>query len=1062
MANDRAGGERSAEGSKSGEAPESRGRLPDRVGRAGHILARLALVFAGVYGLGQGFQLWARGPVLVHKEILVFSLTSYLAGFGCLALAAAYRPALHRMAGWVVVGVVMLTTFARGYNHLRYVSPEYGTDAVAFNHYAAELTLKGANPYSSSMSAASERFNVPRKYYTPDDTGRVVHQLSYPAHSFLVYVPFVGAGIENVNWVSLGAHLLAVLLLLLLSPVWLRPLAPLVFCFEPEFINFSVGGVTDILFVPLLIGAAHQWNRRKDVSAILWGVACGLKQGPWFLAPFMMVAIYHQTEGEGLGEMVKAQARYFGIAAAVFLIPNLPFMLTAPEAWLTGVFTPMGRKLVLYGSGLVNLTTSAGVALPRVAYTLLALSMWAALTAVYSLFYSRIRPLFWIFPGFILWLTPRAFHSYYMYWAPIFVVALGWELDRRGLGSEWGGGGEPEGGGEENGAGGAEEERRPKEEEEGKERRGEDRRPKEEEEGKERRGEDERPKEEEEGKERRGEDRRPKEEEEEEEEGEGKAGGRKESRFEPEERVRAAGAWHAALSFLRKPRGAAVLLALPLVVFGAAAVFAAAGSPRLETTIVEASDPDGSGVIRRVEVEVRNVSDRKAEPRFAMVWRGNNLFFWDPLAKERKIPPGQTRTFVLTPDNPTEAPPLEEPFRLRVYDPGSSRFYLTPISGPHPRSALVLNKHFRHWDDVSHQPVRWDRSPPAVWGLGDVELKRSGDREAVCLSAHQRGRRDWARTTLEQEVVSEAKTLSFVYRSESGPSGEREPTQLVGVEVELPRGEIAVFSPAPSSPVPVSYPAGHHTFFHLPYEQGEWKRYRIDMTSLARLAGYSSLPGYVVRLVTSRHRKLPGSVSACFEEVTASERVHLNALSVRRMGPLDNETMSSWVEQPTRPAGWRLERPLAGATGAEASPNGPVGAALSMRRQPEGPGWARLALTQISLQSIRKLRVEVCTKSVTQSIEEPRLLAGVELIDQGETHVWTLCEGRERARSTRGKVTVHCVPAGDRPTGRCVDIEPDMSGVRGDRVQVGLLLNVHRTRPGRHEVRFGPLRVRRR
>ena len=68
-------------------------------------------------------------------------------------------------------------------------APGYGTDEVAFDQYAAQLLLHGINPYVHSMARAFSLFHVSPNGYTFRLTGQPVTSLSYPALSFLVYVP---------------------------------------------------------------------------------------------------------------------------------------------------------------------------------------------------------------------------------------------------------------------------------------------------------------------------------------------------------------------------------------------------------------------------------------------------------------------------------------------------------------------------------------------------------------------------------------------------------------------------------------------------------------------------------------------------------------------------------------------------------------------------------------------------------------------------------------------------------------------------------------------------------
>ena len=72
-----------------------------------------------------------------------------------------------------------------------YMAPDYGTDEIAFDQYAAQLALHGINPYLHSMAAAFPLFHVSPNGYTFLLNGRPVTTLSYPALSFEAYLPLL-------------------------------------------------------------------------------------------------------------------------------------------------------------------------------------------------------------------------------------------------------------------------------------------------------------------------------------------------------------------------------------------------------------------------------------------------------------------------------------------------------------------------------------------------------------------------------------------------------------------------------------------------------------------------------------------------------------------------------------------------------------------------------------------------------------------------------------------------------------------------------------------------------
>ncbi len=186
--------------------------------------------------------------------------------------------------GFVVWSLLQITT-----------SPGYGTDEVAFDQYAAQLLVHGTNPYVHTMGPAFGLFHVSPDGYTFLLNGQPVTSLSYPALSFLPYVPFLALGWSTqmavvINVLAWG---LGMVLAFVLLPRSVRPLA-IVIGSLGIYTGYAVGGVTDALFVPLLIGAVYRWDdfaTRRGIAGwrgpLLLGLALAVKQTPWLVLPFV-------------------------------------------------------------------------------------------------------------------------------------------------------------------------------------------------------------------------------------------------------------------------------------------------------------------------------------------------------------------------------------------------------------------------------------------------------------------------------------------------------------------------------------------------------------------------------------------------------------------------------------------------------------------------------------------------------------------------------------------------------------------------------------------------------
>jgi uncharacterized membrane protein len=70
------------------------------------------------------------------------------------------------------------------------------------------------------------------------------------------------------------------------------------------------------------------------------------------------------------------------------------------------------------------LTQVGLVEVGRVFYTILAVGVLATLFVNYYAYFDRLKYMFWIFPGIILWFSFRALTNYVIYWLPLLLVSL--------------------------------------------------------------------------------------------------------------------------------------------------------------------------------------------------------------------------------------------------------------------------------------------------------------------------------------------------------------------------------------------------------------------------------------------------------------------------------------------------------------------------------------------------------------------------------------------------------------------------------------------------------------
>jgi uncharacterized membrane protein len=314
-----------------------------------------------------------------------------------------------------------------------YSAPDYGTDEIAFDQYAAQLALHGINPYLHSMAAAFPLFHVSPNGYTFMLNGQPVTTLSYPALAFEEYLPLLMLGIttQAAVWTNVAAWALGALTLYAVLPRRLAPLAAVVVSLD-VFTGYAVGGVTDFLFIPLLIGAAAGWDRfawTRGPAAwrgpILMGLAMSVKQTPWLIVPFVVGGIVLESRRlRDWNQGLRDGLRYLGIAALAFLIPNLPYLLNSPGAWLSGILTPISAPTVPAGQGLISLSLSLPLGGGSLSgYTAAALVVFAALLACYLTTYPALKPAAFLLPSIVLFFATRSFGSYLVMLIPAGVAA---------------------------------------------------------------------------------------------------------------------------------------------------------------------------------------------------------------------------------------------------------------------------------------------------------------------------------------------------------------------------------------------------------------------------------------------------------------------------------------------------------------------------------------------------------------------------------------------------------------------------------------------------------------
>jgi len=388
---------------------------------------------SGLALLGWAVQLAGWLTVFPWLTLLVLALGVG----GLLAIIVTWSGWKSSPSTLATVGLVVLVLAIAGlaaWTFLQaYSAPGYLTDELAFDQYAAHLFIHGINPYTHSMAPSFSMFHVTPDSYTFKLNGTPVTSLSYPAMAFLVYVPLLllGWSTQVGLVINVAAWAATIAMLHLLLPRHLRPLAIIVGS-ATVYVAFAVGGVTDVLFVPFLLGAAYAWDRypfrsgwRALVSPALMGVAMGIKQQPWLIMPFLMIGLYLEARRHAAVQpALRVVLRYLGVLLVVFIVPNIPFIVMSPSAWVRGILTPFLAHTVPAGQGAISLSLFLGLGGGSLtAYTLASLVVLLALIVAYAVTYPTLKPVTFLLPVLALLFSSRSFGTYLVTLVPAAILA---------------------------------------------------------------------------------------------------------------------------------------------------------------------------------------------------------------------------------------------------------------------------------------------------------------------------------------------------------------------------------------------------------------------------------------------------------------------------------------------------------------------------------------------------------------------------------------------------------------------------------------------------------------
>ena len=389
----------------------------------GWSIAAAWLLFAGI-------EVWT-GSVLVGW-IFPIALMAELVALASLAWMWSRR-SVPRWLELTILSMAVVVFLARGFL-LVLGKPAYGTDEIAFDQYAAQLLFfHGLNPYTHSMAPALTQFQVPDIYHSFTVTGSQITQLSYPAGSFLAYIPalLVGVRMQAAVLVDAVAWLAGMVLTWRLLPQRIKWLAiPL--GTEVIYLGYAAGGVTDSLYLPFLLTAYWRWDRFGDpdessvarwIGPIAIGIAASIKQTPWFAVPFLLAGVAVEARNRGQ-DWRGVAGRYLSMVLGVFGLINLPFIVMSPSAWLHDVTIPLTAHLIPAGQGLVGLTMFLHLGGQLRFYTWASILIMAAMLALFLGWYGTMKRAWPVLLPLAFFWPMRSFASYMVMMLPAILVAV--------------------------------------------------------------------------------------------------------------------------------------------------------------------------------------------------------------------------------------------------------------------------------------------------------------------------------------------------------------------------------------------------------------------------------------------------------------------------------------------------------------------------------------------------------------------------------------------------------------------------------------------------------------
>lgn len=203
------------------------------------------------------------------------------------------------------------------------------------------------------------------------------------------------------------------------------------FPFLPHYARLGYPAIIAmVLLIPVVvgwptIGAGGRLRRADLIRAVCLGAACATQQLAWFVAPFLLVGLYAVRRGDlPARRALTTVASFAGVAAAVWLAINGPFIFHNAPAWASGVVHVLTQHAIPHGQGLIDVSfylTDGSGALDFYSYATLLLAIGLLLLS--AVWVRRLGPALTVIPWVVFYLSVRSQDGYFLMMTPLWLAA---------------------------------------------------------------------------------------------------------------------------------------------------------------------------------------------------------------------------------------------------------------------------------------------------------------------------------------------------------------------------------------------------------------------------------------------------------------------------------------------------------------------------------------------------------------------------------------------------------------------------------------------------------------